>query len=164
MARQTEEEAASLEEVAVAVRDFYERHPYPGPVKTLDESRAGADERRARTCEHHLFWPTEPFRDHRSILIAGCGTAQAARYAQRWPRSRVVGTDISEASLCETQTLKERYGLDNLEIRRLPVEDIEQLEKPSTGSSARASCITCPTPMLASPPCAALWRRAERCI
>ncbi len=40
----------------------------------------------ADTCEHHLFWPAEPFRENRSILIAGRGTVQAARHARRWPQ------------------------------------------------------------------------------
>ncbi len=128
MASQSEVEAAPTEVVAAtAIRAFYEQHPYPGPVDTLDGQRAESNDRHARICEHHLFWPAEPFRESRSILIAGCGTVQAARHARRWPQARVVGTDISEASLRATRALKERYGLGNLELRLLPIEESEKL-------------------------------------
>lgn len=113
--------------VAAAVHDFYERHPYPGAVDQLGEDQAETPERQARKSEHHLFWPKQPFREDRSILIAGCGTIQAARHARRWPRARVVGIDVSEASLDKTRLLRERHGLDNLELKRLPVEQAEQL-------------------------------------
>jgi hypothetical protein len=37
-----------------------------------------------------LFWPAEPYRDDRSILVAGCGTSQAAKVAllHGWCRLR----------------------------------------------------------------------------
>lgn len=113
--------------MSATVRDFYERHPYPGPVDALDQERTEASDSPARLSEHHLFWPSEPFRADRTILVAGCGTAQAARHARRWPKARVVGIDVSEASIRETQLLKEKYALDNLELRHLAVEDVEQL-------------------------------------
>ena len=64
---------------------FYERHPYPPPVDDLEGYRQIVEDRAAprRAC---LFWPGEPYRDDRSILVAGCGTSQAAKYALRWPR------------------------------------------------------------------------------
>lgn len=129
MARQTEDEVVPATVAAATIRAFYERHPYPGPLNTLDGSRAEFNDRQARICEHHLFWPAEPFRENRSILIAGCGTVQAARHARRWPQARVVGTDISEASLAATRALKQRYGLGNLELRHLAIEESGQLDE-----------------------------------
>lgn len=80
-------------ELPAQVADFYERHPYPRPVDDLDAySRVWDDSR--RRADSHLFWPAEPYRDDRSILVAGCGTTQAAHYAVRWPRARVVGIDV----------------------------------------------------------------------
>ena len=103
------------------VGDFYESHPYPPPADDLDAYRRTWDDRRRRA-DSHLFFPSEPYRDHRSILVAGCGTMQAAHYALRWPRAQVVGIDVSAASLAYAQKLKAKYGLDNLELRELPVE------------------------------------------
>lgn len=106
--------------------EFYERHPYPPPTDDLEAYRKLWDDRRRRA-ESHLFWPAEPYRDDRSILIAGCGTMQAAHYALRWPRARVVGIDVSASSLAHTQELKRKHALDNLEVRELPIERAAQL-------------------------------------
>jgi SAM-dependent methyltransferase len=108
------------------VSEFYERYPYPPPVDDLEAYRRNWDERRRRA-ESHLLWPAEAYRDDRSVLVAGCGTTQAAHYALRWPRAEVVGIDVSASSLAFTQALKRKYALDNLEVRRLPVERAEEL-------------------------------------
>ena len=105
---------------------FYERHPYPPPVDDLDAYRRLWDEARRRA-EFHLLWPAEPFRDDRSILVAGCGASQAAKYAMRWPRAQVVGIDLSAESLAATEALKTRYGLGNLQVRQLPIERAAEL-------------------------------------
>ena len=112
--------------VSAKVTDFYESHPYPAPVDDLDAYRESWDDRRRRA-ESHLFWPNEPYRDDRSILIAGCGTTQAAHYAVRWPRSQIIGIDVSAKSIAFTQGLKRRYALDNLEVRQLPLEHAAEL-------------------------------------
>jgi SAM-dependent methyltransferase len=108
------------------VGDFYESHPYPPPVDDLDAYRASWDDRRRRA-DWHLFWPARPFRDDGSVLVAGCGTAQAARYALRWPHARVVGIDVSATSIAFTQELKRKYALDNLDVRQLAVERAGEL-------------------------------------
>ncbi len=107
------------------VRDFYERMPYPGPVASLDQDRL-ADPARRRV-HYHLTWPTEKFREDLEILVAGCGTSQAARYALREPRARVTGIDISETSLSHTRDLQRKHKLGNLETHRLGVEDVGRL-------------------------------------
>ena len=109
------------------VRDLYERRPYPAPFASLDEHRdlyRNPDRRRAL---FHLSYPTEPFRGNREILIAGCGTSQAARYALREPDARVIAIDISDTSLRHTRTLQHKYGLENLELHQVPVEGIAAL-------------------------------------
>ena len=113
-------------EVALAVSAFYERHPYPPPVVDLERYRhAWTDERRrADAC---LFWPAEPYRDDRSILVAGCGTSQAAKVALRWPRAQVVGIDVSATSIQQTDQLRRRHHIDNLELRQLPLERATEL-------------------------------------
>lgn len=106
---------------------FYERQPYPPPVDDIDAYRATWNDERRRA-ESSLFWPSEPYRDDRSILVAGCGTAQAAHYAVRWPNARVVGIDVSANSIAFTEHLKSTYGLANLEVRQLPIENAAELD------------------------------------
>lgn len=112
--------------IAARVAEFYESHPYPPALDGLDEYRRRWDDARRRA-ESHLFWPGESFREDRSVLVAGSGTTQAARYAVRWPRARIVGIDVSAASLAFAEELKRKHGLENLELHRLPVERAEEL-------------------------------------
>jgi SAM-dependent methyltransferase len=109
------------------IASFYDRRPYPPPRDDLTERARdwGDDHRRA---EWSLFWPSRPYRDDRRILVAGCGTSQAARYAIRWPEAPVLGIDVSPASLRFSSQLKRKYKLDNLELRRLPVERAAELD------------------------------------
>jgi SAM-dependent methyltransferase len=107
--------------ISQEVSAFYEHHPYPPPVDSLERYRQQWNDDRRRA-DAHLFWPTVPYRDDRTILVAGCGTSQAARYALRWPRAKVTGIDVSATSIEQTELLKRKHCLDNLEVIQLPVE------------------------------------------
>ena len=109
------------------VRDFYERMPYPPPLTTLEEHRELYKNPIRRSAQFHLLWPTEPLRENLEILVAGCGTSQAARYALREPNARVTGIDLSETSLRFTKDLKQKYDLKNLELHQLPIERVGEL-------------------------------------
>jgi SAM-dependent methyltransferase len=124
----TDDEAkrAIADRVAQEVSAFYERHPYPPPVDDLERYREGWNDDRRRA-DVHLFWPDQPYRDDRTILVAGCGTYQAARYALRWPRAKVTGIDVSATSIEQTELLKRKHGLDNLDVIQLPVERAAEL-------------------------------------
>lgn len=113
-------------DVTAQVSAFYEAHPYPPPSDDLDAYRKAWDEPRRRA-DAHLFWPNEPYRDDRSILVAGCGTMQAAHYAVRWPRAHVVGIDASAASIAHARELKRAHDLDNLDLRHLALERAGEL-------------------------------------
>jgi len=109
------------------VRDFYERMPYPAPRTSLDSHRdryKNADRRRA---EFHLMWPAKQPRGGQEILIAGCGTSQAARYALREPDARITAIDISDTSLRHTRDLQRKYNLENLELHQLPIERVREM-------------------------------------
>jgi SAM-dependent methyltransferase len=108
-----------------AVRDFYERLPYPAPLTSLDEYVHMPGKAERRRAMFHRMWPTKRPSANQQILIAGCGTSQAARYALSEPDARV--TDISAASLRHTHILQRRYDLDNLELHALPIERIQDL-------------------------------------
>ena len=80
-----------------------------------------------RRAESHLFWPSRGL-SRRSQHPGGRlrhvpgGPVRAALAARQ-----VVGIDVSANSLQFTAKLKRKYGLDNLELRRLPVERAAEL-------------------------------------
>ena len=121
------EERESTIAVSDVVQEFYERYPYPPPVENLEKSRELWSDPIRRRADHHLFWPTKPFREDHSILVAGCGTSQAAKHAIRWPQAQVTGIDFSSTSVDRTNQLKRKYKLDNLTVVQLPVERVAEL-------------------------------------
>ncbi len=109
------------------VQDFYERYPYPRPVKNLENYARLWDDPNRRRTDFHLFWPDKAYREDYSILIAGCGTSQAAKHAMRWPSAQVTGIDFSATSIHHTEELKQKYNLENLQLRQLSIERVEEL-------------------------------------
>jgi SAM-dependent methyltransferase len=105
-----------------AIEAFYDRHPYPPPVAEL---RPAGDA--AARAAHHLIWPGRPMDSVGSVLVAGCGTSQAVRHALRRPAARVVGIDVSAESLEHARALAERHEVTNLELHRLPIEEVAAL-------------------------------------
>ena len=114
--------------MAEQVRGFYDRYPYPRPVDSLDNYRRLWQDEQRRRADYHLFWPADPYREDRSILIAGCGTSQAAKHALRWPAALVTGIDFSATSVRQTEELKRKHNLANLQVYQLPIERVNELE------------------------------------
>ena len=123
-----ETQRADAARVGENVRAFYERHPYPPPVDSLEKYRQLGQDLQKRRADYHLIWPASPYREDRSILIAGCGTSQAAKHALRWPAAQVTGIDFSATSVRCTEELKRKYNLDNLQVRQLPIEQVSDLK------------------------------------
>jgi SAM-dependent methyltransferase len=115
------------QDVAAAVRDFYERYPYPPPIDDLDNYRQRWQDPHRRRADFHLFWPEKPYAAERTILVAGCGTSQAAKHAARCPEARVIGIDVSATSVRHTEDLKRTYDLSNLEVHQLPIDQVGTL-------------------------------------
>lgn len=113
--------------VAERVQAFYNQHPYPPPVADLTDYRRRWQEEGRRRADFHLHWPRRAYRTGLQVLVAGCGTAQAARHALRQPEDTVVGIDFSAESVRHTETLKRKYNLTNLEIHPLPIEQAGEL-------------------------------------
>ena len=114
-------------DVAEEVREFYNKYPYPPPVDSLEKYRQLWQDRLRRRADYHLFWPNRPYREDQSILIAGCGTSQAAKHALRWPATQVTGIDVSATSVQCTQELKRKYDLNNLHVYQLAIERVTDL-------------------------------------
>jgi SAM-dependent methyltransferase len=114
-------------DVAAQVQAFYERYPYPGPVDSLDAYSRLWTEPQRRRADHHQFQPAQPYREDPDILIAGCGTSQAAKHAIRWRAARVTGIDFSATSVACTRELKRKHGLEHLQVHQLPIERVLEL-------------------------------------
>ncbi len=110
-----------------AVARQYERFPYPAPAQSLHEWHAKSRHFPDPEQQHLLFWPDRVYTPGLDILIAGCGANQAAELAFHNPSARVLGIDVSQASLASEQRLKELHDLANLELRRLPIEEVQGL-------------------------------------
>ena len=121
-------ESAAGFDVAAAVKDFYERYPYPRPTDDLDNYRQRWQNQNRRRADFHLFWPDKPYAEVRTILIAGCGTSQAAKHAARCPAARVIGIDVSATSVRHTEDLKRKYDLRNLAVHQLSIDRVGDLE------------------------------------
>ena len=108
--------------------EFYTNHPFPPPLESLERALDLYDEN-VRRSEFHLLWPDREYRADLDVLIAGCGTWQAAKHAVTHPDARVVAIDVSTTSLEHTQKLKEKYNLTNLEVRQLRIENVADLDQ-----------------------------------
>ena len=135
----------------------YERWRYPQPIQDLDALPQGIWHWFDPSRFHRIFWPDREYKPDLDILIAGCGTNQAAVFAHRNPGAKVVGVDISQPSLDHQRYLKDKHGLFNLELHLLPIEELPTLgldfdlivstgvlhhmAEPQAGMNALAQCL-----------------------
>ncbi len=105
----------------------YERWMYPEPIidlpAWLQDNWQWFDPSHA----HRMLWPDRDYQPGMDILVAGCGTNQAAVIAFTNPTSRVVGIDVSETSLAHHAWLAQKYQMTNLALHRLPIEEADSL-------------------------------------
>jgi SAM-dependent methyltransferase len=135
----------------------YERYRYPQPIEDLEVWLTNNWQWFDPSHAHRVLWPDREYRTDLDILIAGCGTNQAAVFAFMNPDAKVTAVDISQPSLDHQQYLKDKHGLFNLELHLLPIEDLPTLGRdfdlivstgvlhhmadPQTGMNAIASCL-----------------------
>jgi SAM-dependent methyltransferase len=110
-----------------AIRAFYESHPYPAPINSLEQRLDRYRDPQRRRAQNLLLWPLEKPRPDRSILVAGCGTSQAARHALMEPEARVTAIDVSDTSLRHTRDLQRKHDIQNLQLHRLAIERVGEL-------------------------------------
>jgi SAM-dependent methyltransferase len=107
----------------------YERWVYPAPIQDLDAWLQGSWQWFDPSHAHRLLWPDRDYQPGVDILVAGCGTNQAAVIAYTNPSAQVVAIDVSSASLDHHRWLKDRYSLANLELHQLPIEQVASLHR-----------------------------------
>ncbi|MDE1151026.1 MAG: class I SAM-dependent methyltransferase [Micavibrio sp.] len=108
----------------------YEAWVYPAPIMDLaapehKNRRDGGDFER----NFYTYWPDREKREDLDVLVAGCGSNAAARYAYNHPQARVTGLDLSAASLAHEAYLKDKHNLANLTLQQGRLEDVAKLGK-----------------------------------
>jgi SAM-dependent methyltransferase len=140
-----------------AVATQYAEWMYPEPIVDLPGWLQNNWQWFDPSHAHKIFWPDRSTSSPLSILVAGCGTNQAAVLAYNNPDSRVLAIDVSEPSLLHHRFLADQYNLSNLELRQLPIEEshslseqfdliistgvLHHLHKPIVGTKALAACL-----------------------
>jgi len=105
----------------------YQKYRYPEPIQDLEVWLRNNWQWFDPSHAHRVLWPDREYKPNLDILIAGCGTNQAAVFAYTNPDAKVVAVDVSQPSLDHEQYLKDKYGLWNLELRLLPIEELPTL-------------------------------------
>jgi SAM-dependent methyltransferase len=111
------------------VAQQYEKWTYPEPIQNLEAWAANNWQWFDPSHAHRVLWPDRPQQPDVDILIAGCGTNQAAQIAYTNRAAKVVAVDVSQPSLDHEKFLKEKYALKNLELRLLPIEEVPSLNQ-----------------------------------
>ncbi len=135
----------------------YERWRYPAPIQDLEAWLKNNWQWFDPSHAHRILWPDREYKPDLDILVAGCGTNQAAVLAYTNRAAKVVAVDISQPSLDHEQYLKDKHGLKNLQLHLLPIEELptlgldfdlvvstgvlHHLEDPPTGMKALADCV-----------------------
>lgn len=114
---------------ADVVAHQYEKWQYPEPIQNLETWLSGSWQWFDPSHAHRILWPDRPLQADLDILIAGCGTNQAAVFAYTNRASKVVAIDVSQPSLNHSKYLKDKYALKNLELHLLPVEEVPTLKQ-----------------------------------
>jgi SAM-dependent methyltransferase len=74
-----------------------------------------------------LHWPEGRPRRDLDILVAGCGTMQAAVLAFNNPECKITGIDFSQTSIAHEEKLRARHNLKNLELQKMDLRDAHKL-------------------------------------
>ena len=112
--------------MADPVQAHYESWVYPTRIDDLTTILSPAWREDLRLMLR-LYWPDKPAREELDILVAGCGSMEAAWQAYLLPRSRVTGVDFSRNSLAHEEMLKRKHNLGNLTLRQMRIEDVGAL-------------------------------------
>ncbi len=117
-------------EIHRLVEDQYQKFPYPAAEDDLTgfiENRAFQSGCPSRF--FHLYWPFRQKDTRLDILVAGCGTMQAPKFALNLPGARIVAIDLCEHSIEHTNKLLKKHNIENVSTLKLPIEEVATLGK-----------------------------------
>ena len=106
----------SADAIVAAVREQYERYPFP-PVYSLEQEDAARDLRESFNLDLGLS-AREALKPGARIWVPGCGTRWAVMLALQFRDAQVLASDLSDASLAFQSALARSLGVHNLEFRR----------------------------------------------
>ena len=119
-----------MDNVTAQVARQYTDYAYPEAFDDLDARRAaGHGEVGDPQFFGPLFWPDGAPKAPLRILVSGCGTVQASVIAHSNRQASVVGIDLSDTSLGHQRFLREKHGLENLELFRGDLCDVGQIDR-----------------------------------
>lgn len=110
------------------IKGFYEAHPYPPFQEDMDLHAAGV--RRVVGSPKdwfHLYFPRRAFTEDLDILIAGCGMLQVGLLGLSARRARFTAIDVSRVAIEAARRTCEKYSMDHVDVRELPIEDVGEL-------------------------------------
>lgn len=117
-----------MEDVTHKVARQYTDYAYPQPIADVEAYVAsGLHNQADPSLFGASFWPEGRSAKDLDILVAGCGSNQAAVIAFNNPGCRVLGVDLSETSLGHERYLRERHKLTGLELAQGDLRDIGKL-------------------------------------
>jgi SAM-dependent methyltransferase len=117
-----------MEDAAHLIARQYEAWAYPPPFADIAAKlETGYVQMGDPALYSPALWPEGRPRDALRILVAGCGTVQAAVLAYTNPGCKVFGVDVSEASLAHERFLQDRHGLSNLALYKGDLRDAHQI-------------------------------------
>jgi SAM-dependent methyltransferase len=106
----------------------YTEWSYPKPISNMvEEIESGYYEYGSPSLFGPLLWPERKDLNGLKVLIAGCGTNQAAYNALAMPNSSITAIDLSITSLQHSQFLKEKHNLRNVTLHQMSLLDVEKL-------------------------------------
>jgi SAM-dependent methyltransferase len=117
-----------MEDVSALVARLYEGHPYPPPTDDIAASIAqGRFQMGDPPLWQPMLWPEGRPRERLKILVAGCGSEQAAWFAYTNRESEVFGVDLSEASLSHHRFLQDKHELANLRLFKGDLREVAKI-------------------------------------
>lgn len=125
---ETNEAQHALSGMTEIVARQYHAWVYPQPVEDMQAAiDGGYYEFGTPRLFRPLLWPERRSLQGLKVLIAGCGTNQAAFNALSLPEASITAIDISMNSLGHSQYLKEKHRLDNLTLKHMSLLDVGSL-------------------------------------
>ena len=99
--------------------DQYNNYIYPRPCEDIEKEWLSKKMFRNNDPNYqwHKLWPEYPYsRDKMNILVAGCGSDEAAILAKCNPIHNFIGIDLSENSLNHQKKLIKKHRIKNLQL------------------------------------------------
>lgn len=114
------------DEISKIVREQYEDNPYPRWFN-IELPEAKPMEYFLKDLFPYLDSNTLNFPEKMQILVAGCGTGlQPIRNARYFPKSQIVGIDLSLSSLSYANRMLEELNVNNVDLYQGDILEVEK--------------------------------------